>query len=453
MKHILEAYEVYREWNRETDYDKNTKRALYIDFAGIAYGTMYKYIENILVQTDEPELTTKNYDRVWENLSAKNIAEDIFQNKVLAFIPREENFNIIKTFSKIFIAHDHRGPKAKIPVQMIRRKNKIVVPERVRDEVADQFYATILEYKETFQLSIDVIYDRVKTIGEGEWKCIKEIWSDINENNIRSFYILANDFDVVVGAFCLPRIPDVRVNVIWKRQKCEKPCLYSTRIINWSSNSSLEKLLMLCFINVYGNDYVPKIITAANNIIDIKNTILNIETILKKHQLENLHVSLHNISKLIFECHLYSSSTEQPRLDTEEWIISITFVLVFVYEFLMNMAFVRNNVNENKFFENWKLFLEKKDEIEEENNDSRRYVIMMVLWYLCYCVDSFKMGKDVKENAETVFSALPLKNPFTYNDDRSYFENTTLSNKRALFNGNLSCIKNVYNIVKTIFIE
>lgn len=449
LRQLLEAYSAYREWKGELDGAKEVNGTLYIDFTGIAYGVMCKHFDDeIKRQREENAGAEENIDyaKIFEKLSYRNIADDIFETKVVKFLPHEDDFHVLKNVKKIFIAHDNRAPVAKARIQEKRRQNRIAVPKDVRDAVADQFYLAVLDYKELLGFQFDVVYDKTQTIGEGEWKCIREIWKDINEGRTEACYILANDFDVVVGAYCLPKTSSA-VNVVWKRQRMENYCLYESKIINWYSENLLEKLLIVAFLNVYGNDYVPGLITATSNISMVKSTVLRAREILLYNKREDLCVSLDKISEFIF-----GNKDDRPIIETEEWITSLTFLIFFVYDMLLNLVFRRPKAFvETHFFEKWSDFLRNKDDITEDVNECREYVVTMVLWYLGYCTSAFRRSDEANDERGTIFEALPLKTPFSYNDERTKFC-VELTNKRSLFDHNdESCIKNVYCIINKIF--
>lgn len=438
LKYLLEQYSVHREWNKEKDAEKNSTKALYIDFAGIAYGVLYKYISDKVNQ--EEKLDEKfNIDTVLDQLPIEDIANDIFQLKVVKWLPSFPDFNFLHLIKSIFIANDHETPLAKIKTQEKRRQRTIIVPKHIRDLVADQFHLRVLKFKTDFKLDTDIVYDKTTTIGEGEWKCIRQIWKD---DHINEYYILANDYDVIVGAFCLP---DKNVNVIWQAQK--EYLTFRSKIITWSTTYMLEKLLIVGFLNIYGNDYVPGIITTTAKIDFIKENIQNFRETMYKHNQEELYINLEKISKYIFE------TNSCNNLENTEWIITITFLIIYIYCFLLNMVFHHNkNYKIEDFFKKWDEFILTKNEIIAEENPQREYVVTMFLWYLCYCTNSFKRT-EIPNDKNFIFPALPMQTPFRYNDARTKF-NIELENKRSLFNyNNVACIKNVYNIINKLFLK
>lgn len=469
---ILETYpSVYREWRRETDVAPNVKRTLYIDVTGIAYGVICKYIEDQVKRERETIAILEiddyrtDYEAIFRKLCPKKIADDVFSNKVLNFVPRLDDFAVFDSFRKIFIAHDNRAPLAKARVQEKRRRNKCVVPKELRDAVADEFYVAVSNYRdekcdESALTRTDVVYDKTLTVGEGEWKCIREIWKDITAGNTEACYVLANDFDVVVGAYCLPTTP-IDVNVIWKRRAMENFCHFYSKLIHWSTDDAVEKLLTVLFLNVYGNDYVPGLITTTSNYTTVRGTIARTKKLLSFHRCEDLYASLDKIGRYVFDAK--DDNATGTDVDIEEWVTTITFAVIFVGDFLLNVVFnKRKTIVESVFFEKWAEFLRNKDEIEEEENESRRCFVTMSLWYLCYCTSAFKRvdrgtpNVDEKQSIDEddcveTFEALPMRTPFKFNDERTRFVDE-LTEKRSLFDHDQeSCIKNVYSIVKKIF--
>lgn len=467
LKQVLEIYSAYREWKKETDGHEYLQKSLYIDFTGIAYGTMCKFVDCEVKREREAALSSgvewsenekPDYGNIIEKLCIEEIAKDVLEYKVLQLMPRQDDFDVMKTFRKIFIAHDNKTPLAKVKIQEKRRKNRFVVPKELRDAVADQFYLTLKDHKETRGLRAEIVYDKTLTIGEGEWKCIREIWKDINDGRTESCYVLANDYDIVLGAYCLPSTISRHIDIIWNRQRMENYACYNSKIINWSSNEVVEKLLMVSFLNVYGNDYVPGLITTTGNIQKIKNIITDVKKLLVLRQRrEDLYVSLRKIGEFIF-----GRSDRRPDIDTEEWITTMTFLIFFVYDFLLHAVFRNNNpIDEAIFFEKWENFVQNRNEVREEKNECRRYVVTMFLWYLCYCTNSFNRsetekeeGRDEHTNANEgniVLTALPLRKPFLYNDIRTRFD-IEVTKKRSLFDHkDESSMKNVYNIIYKIF--
>lgn len=452
LKDILKVFDAYREWNHDTDM---TNASLYIDFPSIAYGVIWQYMTNSLKRRATADGAAATADdaaqihiqTICNDLPLADIANDIFCSKVKKYIPQCEEFNFFTKVKQIFIAHDYSTPIAKARMQEKRRKNKICIPRSVRDGVADEFYMVFNKFKTTYSYTFDIVYDKTQSIGEAEWKCIAKIWAD---GNIHTSYVLANDYDVIVGAYCLP---DIQVNVIWKRINKKENCSpYCSTIINWSSDNLLEKLLIVGFLNVYGNDYVPGIITTTANVNIVKETISTLRhTMFSKNQ-SNLYVTLENIAQYIFQSSIGHDGVVAVDISSDDWIHAMTFYIMYVYNVLLNKVFNKQQTTiEETFFKQWQIFQYNKDNIVTERNEQLEYVVTMVLWYLCYCTNAFKRSECEGDENNYALSALPLRTLFRYNDNRTKFD-VALSNKRSLFDHmNLSCFANVYVTVNTLF--
>lgn len=506
---ILQQYPttVYREWDSRDD-DNNVSKSLYIDFSGISYGTLVQVIkerwnhvesnQNGIQQNNDDndiddnddiiagtstrtsDITPKLQDvllaKICTSIDYRLIAHNILCYKVIEYVPEK----VLQQLKKIYVANDYKTPIGKRRTQ-IKRENKqtIYVPIEIRKELADAFYAELQKMKEDKTYVFELVYDSKDTIGEGEWKCLREIWSDRIKKDFTEYYILANDFDIVLGSYLMPvgNSDDKRINVIWKRNKTEICARYISKIINWSTDSPIEKLFIAIYINVYGNDYVPGLIVTTYDFTKVYKFITRIHIRLQCHEQSELYQKIYNVAGYIF------TDNEQLEnvLSENDWIISLTFIFAYVYCHLITIPFYKEIsdakciANENVFFDNWNKCMNelKYNDINNDNNDDddtiikmtehtnisnddmknqqQKYIITTGLWYIAYCVNAFKRNENDTDTDNFTLTALPMRRQFVYNDERSQINSVVISNKRTVFSNTGTCISRIYSIIKTLF--
>jgi hypothetical protein len=261
-----------------------------------------------------------------------------------------------------------------------------------------QFYNEILEMKNSRNYSFDIHFDD-QGFGEGEWKCLRHIYSDLKNQIVHKTFILGNDSDIMLGSFLMnsgeQEIYCIKMNLSRSIDENDmstvRSCLY-----DWKTKQPMFKLLYFFMFCLTGNDYIPPILSGTNNqYATWSNILFNIEQDCK------LYPKIQKYVKPLAE-YVFTNDNKANEMTKEELLLSSTFVINFNAIVLSNISYKRDVVS--KFLTVWNsfeysikhdsTFIDEKRICFTESNENGHLsdyllafgdFIRSSFWYLSYC--------------------------------------------------------------------
>jgi len=383
------------------------KIGFYVDSISV----LFRHLQNLVNSKEEgtdDEITDDDYKKV-------AIEGVLSMNR---YIPDDFLTNI----SKFYIASDSVAPLGKLYTQNKRKQQASkIIPATVRKKATQQFYQEILHLKRVCDYTFDVQFD-IDGFGEGEWKCLRNLYYDMEATMVDQAFILGNDSDIMLGAFLINHgnqdIHCIKMNL----SKNVDEAILQSSLYNWKSNQPMFKLLYFFMFCLTGNDYIPPILSGTDNqYFTWMNIIVNIENNL-------LYPKIQQYVKPLAE---YIFNYNKTIMEEKILVKSLTFIITFNAVVLSNIPYKKDV--DKKFYTEWFEFERNIDHSTELVDSKRQDLIISLengqfpshlsafesfttssLWYLCYC--TYFLKKNVVSEVDMLDTLPQFK--FKYNDKR-----------------------------------